>query len=48
MSKENIVNRFYFKKDEISVFIREWDKIIKALKRSQYDLSKIKLTVEVQ
>lgn len=45
--KGDIINRFHFKKDEISVFIKEWDKVITALKRSRYDLSKIKLTVEV-
>lgn len=42
-----MMNRFHFKKDEIALFINEWDKAIKALKRSRYDLSKIKLTVEV-
>ena len=29
-------------------FIEEWEKVIKALKRSQRDLSKIKLAVEVR
>lgn len=38
----------HLKKGEIITFINEWDKIVKLLKRSQFDLSKIKLAIEVR
>jgi hypothetical protein len=37
----------HFKKQEIKNFIAEWDRIVRLLKASCVDLSKIKLTVEV-
>ena len=40
-----VTDNRYFKKGEISAFINEWDKIVKLLKRSQFDLSKIKLAI---
>ena len=39
--------RSEFKKAEALKFIQEWDKIVKLLKKSDKDLSKIKLISEV-
>ena len=42
------MHRGEMNKDEKKVFIKEWAVVIKILKRSQCDLSKIKLTSEVR